>query len=202
MLLALLLVIAGVVLAILQPWQGAAEPKPTAAATSSSGTDSSAAAGAATTEGTPPVEGDAPTGETGDLKPCTSEQVTVTAQTNQQTYAAGEQPQLSVVLSNIGAVDCAIDAGTASQVYEISSGSEVYWRSTDCQADPSNQVVTLKAGQQVPSASPLVWDRTRSSAETCEATDRPAAPAEGASYHLSVSIGGITSTQTAQFILN
>ena len=62
-------------------------------------------------------------------------------------------------------------------------------------------VVLLTAGQTVASAAPLVWDRTRSSVDTCSDSDRPRAPGGGASYHLEVEIGGIISTESAQLLL-
>jgi hypothetical protein len=60
--------------------------------------------------------------------------------------------------------------------------------------------VLLEAGQQVSSAAPLEWDRTRSSVDTCDG-ERPRATGGGATYHLSVSINGIASTNTASFQL-
>ena len=51
------------------------------------------------------------------------------------------------------------------------------------------------------SAAPLTWDRTRSSVSTCGESNRQIAPGGGASYHLSVEIGGIASTQTTQMLL-
>jgi len=62
-------------------------------------------------------------------------------------------------------------------------------------------VVLLAAGQSVASAAPLTWDRTRSSVSTCADSDRQNAPGGGASYHLSVEIGGIASTQSKQILL-
>ena len=62
-------------------------------------------------------------------------------------------------------------------------------------------VVLLAAGQTVSSAAPLTWDRTRSAVGTCGDADRQHAPGGGASYHLSVEIGGIASTQSAQILL-
>ena len=44
--------------------------------------------------------------------------------------------------------------------------------------------------------------RTRSSVDTCEATDRQRAPGGGAAYRLTVSIGGFQSTNPLQFLLN
>ncbi len=91
--------------------------------------------------------------------------------------------------------------GTSAQTFTIMSGSDVWWRSTDCQTEPSDMVVLLSAGQTVSSATPLTWDRTRSSVGSCDDTGRQVAPGGGASYHLSVEIGGIASTQSAQMLL-
>ena len=62
-------------------------------------------------------------------------------------------------------------------------------------------VVLLAAGQSVSSAAPLTWDRTRSSVGSCADPNRQTAPGGGASYHLSVEIGGIASTQSKQIFL-
>lgn len=134
-------------------------------------------------------------------EPCLPRNVTVEAVTDQTTYASGQNPQLSIRLTNDGTTDCTLNVGTTTQVFTITSGSDTWWRSTDCQAEPSDMVVLLAAGQTVSSAAPLTWDRTRSSVSTCADADRPRAPGGGASYHLSVEIGGIGSTQSAQLLL-
>ena len=83
----------------------------------------------------------------------------------------------------------------------ITSGNDVWWRSTDCQTDPSDQIATLTAGATVSTKTPVVWDRTRSAVGTCDQQNRARAPGGGASYHVEVSIGGFTSTSTRQIIL-
>jgi hypothetical protein len=47
---------------------------------------------------------------------------------------------------------------------------------------------------------PIVWDRTRSSADTCGGP-REAVPAGGASYHLSVAVDGFESEASKQFLV-
>jgi hypothetical protein len=94
-----------------------------------------------------------------------------------------------------------MNVGTSAQVFTITSGTDTWWRSTDCQKEPSDTVVVLAADQTVKSAVPLTWDRTRSSVSTCASANRPRAPGGGATYHLAVEIGGITSTEDAQFLL-
>ncbi|WP_256934453.1 hypothetical protein [Microbacterium sp. BF1] len=110
-------------------------------------------------------------------------------------------PKLSISLTNKGAKDCTIDVGSTTQVFTISSGADVWWRSTDCQENPSSMIATLTAGTTVTSKDPVTWDRTRSSVETCAQENRQRAPGGGASYHVEVSIGGFTSPSSAQILL-
>lgn len=161
----------------------------------------SAPAAAATTPPPAPSASPAPTpsGPTGPVE-CTAADITVEALSDKGQYGQGENPQLSIRLTNSSANPCTMNVGTSAQSFTVTSGSDVWWRSTDCQAEPSDMEVTLAAGQVVTSAAPLVWDRTRSSVGSCE-SERPYAPGSGATYHLSVSIGGIPSAGTASFVL-
>lgn len=204
MLLVIALLVAGVWLLIAQPWSGnaTAAPAPVASPTASSSptaTEVSEPTGEPADE-TPEETPDAVPDEA--VPDCTNADVTVEAATDQETYAADQRPALSIRLTNTSAGDCVINVGTSTQSFTVASGDDAWWRSTDCQSEPSDSIVTLAAGQTVTSAEPLVWDRTRSSVDTCEAPDRPVAPAGGASYHLEVEIGGIASTGTAQFFLD
>lgn len=132
--------------------------------------------------------------------PCTAQFVDVEAITDAANYSADQQPKLSLSLTNTGSKSCTLDAGTATQLYTITSGTEVYWKSTDCQTNPVHTEILLKPGKTVTS-SPIAWDRTRSDPSTCDATRDPV-PAAGASYHLKVSVGGFESKSTKQFLLN
>ena len=131
---------------------------------------------------------------------CTTKNVTVEAVTDKTVYEAGEQPQLSVTIMNTGKNVCVLNAGTNAQVFTVKSGEELYWQSTDCQVDPIDAEVSLTPGTPISSSVPIVWDRTRSSAETCEGP-REAVPAGGASYHLEVTVDGIASETSKQFQL-
>ncbi|MEW2459415.1 MULTISPECIES: hypothetical protein [Microbacterium] len=197
-LLGLILVLAvigvSVWLLVARPWAAATDATP--APTSS-----------ATTETTPPPTGSAspaPTpsaSETPAVVACQAKDIEVTAVTDADTYAAGVTPRLSISLTNKGTTDCTIDVGSSTQVFTVSSGADVWWRSTDCQENPSSMIATLTAGSTVVSKEPVVWDRTRSSVETCAQENRQRAPGGGASYHVAVSIGGFPSATTAQFLL-
>lgn len=139
-----------------------------------------------------------PTAADGDA--CAVQNILVEAVTDKSSYEAGEQPQLSVTITNTGTNICVLNAGTKAQVFTITSGDEVYWLSTDCQVDAIDAEVSLTPGAPVSSSVPIVWDRTRSSAETCDGP-REAVPAGGASYHLSVSVDGFESQAQKQFLL-
>ncbi len=132
---------------------------------------------------------------------CDPSAVQVVAITDATSYAADELPQLSLSLTNIGTVACVMNAGNAKQVFTVMSGQDVYWSSTDCQTDPVDAEVTLKPGVVMPLATPIAWDRTRSTVDTCQTESRTAVPADGASYYLHVTVGGIEAAEPALMIL-
>ena len=132
--------------------------------------------------------------------PCTPEQVIIEAITDKTEYAEGEQPELSTTIRNTGDAPCTMNAGTSVQVFTITSGTETYWTSTDCQTSPSDAEITLEPGDPISSGVPIIWDRTRSSPDTCDGP-REAVPAGGASFHLDVTVDGMASTASKQFLL-
>lgn len=134
-------------------------------------------------------------------KACATSAIDVEAITDSNSYGAGAQPQLSFSITNTGASSCTFDVGTAKQIFTVTSGNEVYWKSTDCQTTPVDTVVLLEPGKTLTS-NPIAWDRTRSDPSTCGDKARQAAPAAGASYHLKVQVNGVTSKTTKQFLLN
>jgi cytoskeletal protein RodZ len=214
-LIAILTVVAAVAwLLIAQPWRGSAtEVSPSPSATASASPSSDATLPVPTADPTPAAEGDAAAdagvvegtapspSATPEAQPCSDGDVTVEAVVSQDSYAADQNPAFSIRLTNNGA-ECTLNVGTSAQSFTVTSGSDTWWRSTDCQSEPNDMVVLLQAGQTVTSATPLVWDRTRSAVGTCGDVTRQRAPGGGASYHLGVEIGGIASTTTAQFLLN
>jgi hypothetical protein len=130
---------------------------------------------------------------------CAPGVVELTAVSDKASYAAGENPQLSLTLTNTGAVACTINAGTTVQEYRITSGSELYWDSKDCQTTPVDAPVILQPNEPQ-SSEAITWDRTRSSTTTCD-SDRKKVPAGGASYHLNITLGDLKSNDV-QFVLN
>lgn len=211
------LVVVGIVvwLLVAQPWRGAAsEQSPTPQATktqdaasalpvptsepqpsASSGADDQGDAASAVDSPTPSLSA------TPVAEPCIERDIDVVPLASKDSYGGDEKPAFSIRLTNNGETDCTLNVGTSAQVFTVTSGSDTWWRSTDCQSEPSDMIVLIEAGQTVESAAPLVWDRTRSAVGTCDDDTRPRAAGGGASYHLEVEIGGIPSTDTALFLL-
>jgi len=186
-LLGVIAVIAAIVLIIVRP--GASQGEERAADSATAPTDTSATS-------SPPSADSAGTGTTS----CRPDQLTIEAVTDKTEYPEGEHPELSVTITNTGGSPCTLNAGTAAQVFTVTSGDEVYWTSTDCQTSPSDAEITLEPGDPISSSVPIIWDRTRSSTDTCDGP-REAVPADGASYHLDVTVDGIPSTTSKQFML-
>lgn len=131
---------------------------------------------------------------------CSAGSITVKAVADQNSYTSLQQPKISMSITNTGASACSIDLGSSQQALTITSGAETYWSSKDCQVNGTHQNVKITAGQTLTTPS-ITWDRTRSSTSTCDGS-RNAVPAAGASYHLTVSVGSITSSAPALMVLN
>lgn len=135
----------------------------------------------------------------GESSACAAGQLRVTPLTDKTDYAGGEQPLLSLSVENTGEEECSADLGTAGMELSVSSGDDQVWRSTDCQEGAESLAVILEPGKPLETEA-IQWDRTRSSAETCDIT-RDSVAAGGASYHLRVSAAGVQGSGTAQFLL-
>lgn len=139
--------------------------------------------------------------EAADGAACLPANLELTAITDKDSYGPGEQPQIGLSLKNTGAKACSINLGSTVQEFIILSGDEKYWDSKDCQTGAVDSEQVLAANQEVKTEPLIPWDRTRSSTSTCDAQRSPVT-AGGASYHLEVKLGDLTSEKTKQFVLN
>jgi hypothetical protein len=133
---------------------------------------------------------------------CKASNVKVVGITDAVSYASGVDPQLSLSITNTGPTACSFKDGSDEQVYLITSGTEKIWSSKDCQTGAVSATTTLKPGVAVKST-PFPWTRTRSNPADCTATNAPQVIAGGASYHLTVTVNGVTSAKadSPQFLL-
>lgn len=128
---------------------------------------------------------------------CTGGDVYVEALTTVKDYGPGAAAQLGMRLTSQTGTPCSINIGTATQRYTVKSGDDVWFRSTDCQVEPVDNIVTLEPGQVVQTEPFLDWDRLRSSPETCTNPDRERALP--GFYSLEVEVGGFASATPADF---
>lgn len=152
-----------------------------------------------------PDESDDPSGNSTetptDEVACAPADILIEAVTDRSSYSSSQEPQLSMTITNRGFLPCTLNVGSSQQKLVVTSGSETYWTSTDCQVDPVDDVRILQPSTPL-QTSAATWDRTRSSASTCGTTNKPKVPAGGASYHLTVYVGDIKSEDTKQIVLN
>ena len=127
---------------------------------------------------------------------CNSKDIALTANTDADSYAEGETPQLSMTLTNTSDVACTFEVGSDVQKYVIMSGSDMIWDSTVCQSGSEPFTATLEPG--VPIEFPAIsWGRARS--DDCN-SGTPAVGG-GASYQLTVYVGDVQSAEPKQFML-
>jgi len=120
---------------------------------------------------------------------CDPAKVQIMAVTDKDSYGPGELPKMWLTLENKSSKECVIEAGSDVQLFQITSGDEVYWTSTDCQADPTPQTTVLQPGKPI-STTPIDWNRTRSTPGAC---DSPGESAPGGYYWLQVKVGDLAS---------
>lgn len=146
------------------------------------------------------VPGDlAHSSETDATPNCSSTQLDVTPIVSQDTYKEGDVPLLSLSVENTGSEDCVADLGTAHMQFVLTSGSDEVWRSADCQKKAEVRPVILEPGKPLETEE-IEWDRTRSDPETCDEV-RDEVSLGGSTYHLSVTVAGVSSNGTASFLL-
>lgn len=130
---------------------------------------------------------------------CDPSVIAIEPVTDADSYDPGQQPLISMSITNRGATACTFDVGTAAQEYVIVSGTDPIWDSRTCQTNPTSLEQVLEPNQTL-STTPFSWDRTRSSADTCTSS-RPEVVGGGATYRLSVKLGGVTSASDKPFLL-
>ena len=124
---------------------------------------------------TPSATPSAPPSPTAAATPtCNQNLVTVTASTDKAAYGPGENPMLTLKVTNGGTVPCEINMGTSQMEFLVTSGSDRIFSSKDCQASSEDLDKVLAPGASETANFP--WGRNRS-ADGCKAV--AAAPGGG-----------------------
>jgi hypothetical protein len=126
---------------------------------------------------------DSPSAGTG----CDEQLLTVAAATDKAAYAPGENPLLTLKVTNGNRVPCEVNIGTSQMEYVITSGTDRIFSSSDCQAESSDLMKTIAPGQSETANFP--WGRNRT-VQGCAAI--AAKPAAG-TYVFTARLGNKTS---------
>ncbi|MEN3345829.1 MAG: hypothetical protein V7635_2405 [Arthrobacter sp.] len=110
---------------------------------------------------------------------CQENLVTVTAATDKAAYAPGEDPLLTLKVTNGNKVPCQVNLGTSQMEFLVTSGSDRIFSSQDCQAESADLVRTLAPGQSETANFP--WQRNRT-VQGC--TPIQATPGAGGAYYV------------------
>ncbi len=123
------------------------------------------------------------------------------AGSSQSAFASDINPYFGYQITNNSAADCTFDVGALTTFYKVTSGTETIWTSEQCDRTTLTAMpMVLKAGQMTPSDLGE-WFAVYSSVKGC-GSEQNKVKADGASYHLDVSVGGVSAKDTVQFLLN
>ncbi|GAB2737519.1 hypothetical protein GCM10027038_40060 [Arthrobacter bambusae] len=120
---------------------------------------------------------------------CDLNLVTVTASTDQPAYAAGQNPLLSMKITNGGTAPCQVNVGTSQMEFLVMSGEDRIFSSKDCQAKGDDLVKQIDPGKSETANFP--WQRNRTT-EGCGVIS--AKPATG-TYTFKAVLGNKASTK-------
>lgn len=110
---------------------------------------------------------------------CELNLLTITAATDKAAYADGENPLLTLKVTNGNKVPCQVNIGTSQMEFLITSGSDRIFSSTDCQTDATELIKTIAPGKSETANFP--WQRNRT-VQGCAPVE--AKPGAGGAYYV------------------
>lgn len=128
---------------------------------------------------------------------CDQNLVTVSASTDKAAYGPGENPLLSLKVTNGGKMPCEVNIGTSQMEFLVTSGTDRIFSSRDCQAKSDDLVKTIEPGASETANFP--WPRNRS-VEGCQPIE--AKPGAGGAYYVFTAKLGSKASPKAVFQLN
>lgn len=91
---------------------------------------------------------------------CDQSKVVLRASTDQHAYDSGSNPVLIMEVANEGDFPCELNVGTNAMDFVITSGEDRIFSSKDCEADPSELLLTIQPGKS--ERAQFTWQRNRS----------------------------------------
>lgn len=100
---------------------------------------------------------------------CLDSDILVEASAEFPIYPVGSTPTLSLVITNIGTVECRRNVGPGANELRIEQSGTVLWSSDDCNPSDASDIVSLTRGEAF--TTQVVWDGRTS--ETGCPSDQP-----------------------------
>ena len=165
---------------------------------SSTGTGATASAGPAAGASPSPSASEPAATPTPSATPgCNQNLVTVSASTDKAAYGPGENPMLTLKVTNGGTMPCEVNIGTSQMEFLVTSGPDRIFSSRDCQAKSEDLVKVIAPGASETANFP--WSRNRS-VEGCQPIE--AKPGGGGAYYIFTAKLGSKASPKAVFQLN
>ena len=139
----------------------------------------------------------APTPTPTSTSTCNQNLVTVSASTDKAAYGAGENPLLTLKVTNGGTMPCEVNIGTSQMEFLVTSGADRIFSSRDCQAKSEDLVKIIQPGASESANFP--WARNRS-VEDCQPIE--AKPGAGGAYYIFTAKLGSKASPKAVFQLS
>ncbi|MDO5493258.1 MAG: hypothetical protein Q4F53_06555, partial [Nesterenkonia sp.] len=117
---------------------------------------------------------------------CDPADISVTASTGSDGYAADEAPLLVMSIENTGSDGCSVDVGTGQQEFAVSHQGREVFTTAQCSEDDASMEIDLEPGQL--ERAQVNWPRSDSSVDCSEPAEL-----ESGTYELTVRLSGITS---------
>jgi hypothetical protein len=128
-------------------------------------------------------------------KKCTASDLSLAAATEKDRYKVGDQPALSIVVTNKSKAPCVQDLADPQIVLRVYNGESRVWGSHDCKIEPGTDDRTLMAGATVRVT--IVWSGLTSHAKCAGTRQRVGA----GTYTLFASLSG-HEAKAAQFTIS
>lgn len=122
---------------------------------------------------------------------CTDAAIAVTASVNKVSFAAGEDPTLTLKVTNTGNTACNVNVGTSQMEFKITSGDDSIFSSKDCQSGSTDLMKNIPAGNS--ETANFVWQRNRTAPNCAKVTGTPGG--DGATYVYTALLGKKASKQ-------
>jgi hypothetical protein len=148
------------------------------------------------TQASPSASAPEPTPTPSATPSCNQNLVTVSASTDKAAYGPGENPLLTLKVTNGGTMPCEVNIGTSQMEFLVTSGADRIFSSRDCQAKSEDLVKIIAPGASETANFP--WPRNRS-VEGCQPVE--AKPGGGGAYYIFTAKLGSKASPKAVFQL-